>query len=212
MLEPYAVMPLVRRCAGAISDDRPYRDTQAGVAEQELSGLSRTPTNLCSGFCPGLERGTERDGFTQSGASMEEAALGCGNGNVQNLRCFLDGQFLKLGHFDDRAYTRPESMYGAVKNGSALALHIGLLRIWGTIRDLKMQSRFAGRGQLVRGNLARTTILAINHEGRIHDNARDNGMLVEAVVHRKVLIDMREYAGSLDVRRIEFWMTRIVLG
>jgi hypothetical protein len=40
----------------------------------------------------------------------------------------------------------------------------------------------------------------------------NNGMSVEAVVHRKVLIDMREYAGSLDVRRIEFWMTRIVLG
>jgi hypothetical protein len=137
-----------------------------------MSAISSTK-NLCSGFRPGLDRGTERDGFTQSGASMEDSALGCGNGNVQNLRCFLDGQFLKLGHFDDRAHTRAESTYGAVKNGSALALHIGLLRIWGTIRDLKMQSRFAGRGQLVRGNLARTTILAINHEGRIHDNARE---------------------------------------
>src|SRR4029077_7881249 len=139
------------------------------LLEQELAEIFRAPKNLCSGFRPGLDRGTERDGFTQSGASMEAAALGCGNGNVQNLRCFLDGQVLKLGQFDDRAYTRAESTYGAVKNGAALALHIGLLRIWGTIRDLKMQSRFAGRGQLVRGNLARATILAINHEGRIHD-------------------------------------------
>jgi len=99
---------------------------------------------------------------------MEQAALGCGNGNVQNLRCFLEGQFLKLGDFDDRAHTRAEPTYGAVENSSALALHVGLLRIWGTVRDLKMQFRF-----VVRGNLARTTIFAINHEGRIHDNPRE---------------------------------------
>ena len=104
---------------------------------------------------------------------MEETALGCGDRNIQDLSCFLDGQFSKLGHFDHRAYTWAESTYGTVKNGSALALHIGLLRIWGAVSDLKMQSRFAGRGQLVRGNLARTTILAINHEGGIHDNARE---------------------------------------
>ena len=47
-----------------------------------------------------------------------------------------------------------------MKNGSALTLHVGLLRIGGTIRDLKIQSRFAGHGQLVRGNLACPTILA----------------------------------------------------
>ena len=103
---------------------------------------------------------------------MEEAALGCSKGNVQNLRCFLDGQFLKLGHFDDRPHMRAKCKYGAMKNGSALTLHVGLLRIGGTIRDLKIQSRFAGHGQLVRGNLACHTILAINHVGRIDDNAR----------------------------------------
>jgi hypothetical protein len=98
------------------------------VAEQELAELFRAPKIYAAGS--GLDRGTERDGFTQSGASMEEAGLGCGNGNVQNLRCFLDGQFLKLGHFDDRAHRRAESTYDAVKNGSALALHVGLLRIY----------------------------------------------------------------------------------
>jgi hypothetical protein len=83
--------------------------THAGGRRARTSRVISSAKSLCSGFRPGLDRGTERNGFTQSGASMEAAALGCGNENVQNLRCFLDAQFLKLGHFDDRAYTRAES-------------------------------------------------------------------------------------------------------
>jgi hypothetical protein len=58
---------------GAISDDRPYRDTQAGGRRARTSRVISSTNNLCGGFRPGLDRGTERDGFTQSGASMLDA-------------------------------------------------------------------------------------------------------------------------------------------
>jgi hypothetical protein len=126
------------------------------VAEQELAELISSTKNSCSGFRSGLDRGTELDGFTQSGACMEEAALACGNGNVHNLRCFLDGQFLKLGHFDDRAHTRAESTYGAVKKWfCARAAHRSAQDL-GHHPGSENAIQVRRPGQLVRGNLART--------------------------------------------------------
>src|SRR6516165_10548277 len=96
---PRSSEPSLRGCAAEqerpVSDGRPYISS-GGVA---------------GNFDDGAQPGT----IAESGAGMEEAALGGGDGDIQQLSRFLHGSLLQLTHLDNGADTRAEAADGVAQ-------------------------------------------------------------------------------------------------
>src|SRR5215469_8234267 len=137
--------------------------------------FSAAMVRLGSRFPSGLSNGAKTGRPAKRSAPVEEAALGGGERNVQDLGGFLHREFLQLADFDDGSDTRPQPGNGLAQDAFALALDVTLLRIGSSVGDLQVEAGFAGLSEVVEEDVATTPVLAANHEGGINDDAGKPG-------------------------------------
>src|SRR6516164_1492444 len=127
------------------------------------------------GLGTGLNDGTQGCRFAQGGASMEEASLRRGDGNIEDLGGFFERKLAELSNFDDRTDSGAKLANSRVQDSGAFAFDIALFGIWRIIGNLQMESGLAGPGDVIGRDVAATAVFAADHERGIHDDAGDPG-------------------------------------